>query len=52
MLEILLNATKLATSKEFRQGASLLFEELSKTPEWQQDICTLEIKISLSEIES
>lgn len=45
MFELILNAAKLATSEDARKSASALIEIIRKSPEWQQDICTLEAKV-------
>ncbi len=45
MLEILLNATKLALSEDARKGVSTIVELIQRSPEWQRDICELQAKI-------
>jgi len=45
MIKILLDAVKIALSKDARQSASGLIEFIRRSPNWQKDICTLEATI-------
>lgn len=46
MFELFLNAARFAVSEDARKSASGLVEFIRRSPEWQQDICTLQAKIS------
>lgn len=48
MVEILLNAAKLAFSEDARKSVSALVDFIRRTPQWQSDICELEAKIDRS----
>lgn len=51
MFDLILNAVKVATSKEVRESAGALVAALKKSPEWQHDICTVEGRVSVRERE-
>lgn len=51
MFEILLNAAKVAVSKETRKCANLVISALTQSPEWQRELCTIEARISCGEAE-
>ncbi len=51
MLEILLDAVRLITSKDVKEGASSLLSAFSQSPEWKKEICTVEARVSLDEQE-
>ncbi|MFC5863924.1 ATP-binding protein [Acidicapsa dinghuensis] len=48
MVEILLNAAKLAFSEDARKSVSALVDFIRHTPQWQSDICELEAKVDLA----
>lgn len=45
MFDLFLNAAKFVVSEDARKSASAIVELVRRSPEWQQDICTLEAKI-------
>jgi anti-sigma regulatory factor (Ser/Thr protein kinase) len=45
MIDILLNATKLALSEDARKSASAIVDLIRRSPEWERDICVLQAKI-------
>ncbi|MBI4791027.1 MAG: ATP-binding protein [Chloroflexi bacterium] len=45
MIDIVLNAAKIAFSEDARKSASALIDFIRRSPEWQKDFCTLEAKI-------
>lgn len=51
MYELILNAIKIATSKDTRESASSLIQLAKRSPEWKKDICTIEAKIRKSDRE-
>jgi len=51
MFELLLDAMKLALSKDARENAAALIELFRHSPDWQKDICTLEARIGHGEAE-
>lgn len=48
MVEILLNAAKLAFSEDARKSVSALVDFIRRTPQWQSDICELEARVDLA----
>ena len=46
MFELLLNAAKLVFSKDTRDSASVIIDALTRSPEWQKEMCTLDARIS------
>ena len=48
MLDIALNAVKVALSDDARKSAASLLEILRRKPEWERDICTLNAKVPKS----
>lgn len=46
MYEVFLNAVRLAVSEDARKSVSALLEFVRRSPEWQQDICTLQARVS------
>ena len=51
MFELILNAVKIAFSKDARDGTNALIDALVKSPEWQQEICTCVAKLPAGEVE-
>lgn len=45
MIDLLLNAVKIALSDDTRKNVSALLEFIRKSPDWQRDICSLEAQI-------
>jgi anti-sigma regulatory factor (Ser/Thr protein kinase) len=48
MLDLFINAVRFAVSEDVRKSTTAILEMLKKSPEWQQDICTLEASIDRS----
>lgn len=46
MFELILNAVRVMTSKDFREGAGDLLALVRKTPEWKEGASTIEAKVS------
>lgn len=51
MYELIINAIKIATSRDARESASSLIQLAKRSPEWKKDICTIEAKIRKSDRE-
>ncbi len=51
MIEILLNAAKVFVSKDARETAAGLKNLFENSPDWREDICTIEARISKDEQE-
>lgn len=51
MIELFLNAAKLLASKDVRESSRKLLELVHQAPQWQQDICTLTLKLDQSSAE-
>lgn len=51
MFELILNAVKIAFSKDARDGTNALIDALVKSPEWQQEICTCVARLPAGEVE-
>lgn len=51
MFEILLNAVKIITSKDFRESASSLLNSVKNSPEWQKNTIDLDASVSTSQKE-
>ena len=47
MLDIALNAIRLALSDDARRSTSALLDLLNRKAEWQRDICTIDARVSL-----
>ncbi|MBI3958335.1 MAG: ATP-binding protein [Chloroflexi bacterium] len=51
MIEIILNAVKIAFSEDFRTSASAVIDFVRRSPDWQNDICVLEAHVDKSAFE-
>ena len=51
MFELILNAAKIAFSKDARDGTNALIDALVKSPDWERDICTFGAKLPADESE-
>lgn len=51
MIEILLNAARVLISKDSRETATALVGLFESSPDWKEDICTIEARISIDEQE-
>ncbi len=51
MIDLILNAVKIAVSEDTRKSASALVDFIKRSPAWQQEICTLEAHIENTSVE-